>query len=238
MTRNVKNGSKKIDENMANCTLCNKNFTIKYEGFLTVKKHLETNDHISNSKTRSKQNAINNFFIKRDSNEENKVISTEVAFIYHSIRHNNSYLSMECGMKISPKLFPDSKISKKVSCARTKSEAIAKNVLSPFSIEKHLKEIINKKFSISIDVSNKKNIKLFPVVIQYFNIEEDLKSFVLDFYEDHDECSEVIFNNINTVFKEYNLDVNSIGAYSADNTSVNYGIHKSVFKSLNTKIIQ
>jgi hypothetical protein len=112
---------KKIDENTANCTLCNKNFTIKYEGFFTVKKHFETNDHISNSKTRSKQNAINNFFIKRDSNEENKVISTEVAFIYHSIRHNHSYLSMECGMKISPKLFPDSKISKKVSCARTKS---------------------------------------------------------------------------------------------------------------------
>jgi hypothetical protein len=76
--------------------------------------------------------------------------------------------------------------------------------LSPFSIEKHLKEIVNKKFSISIDASNKKNIKLFPIVIQYFNIEEGLKSFVLDFYEDRDECSEAIFNNINTQYQRSN----------------------------------
>ncbi len=78
------------------------------------------------------------FFVKKDSNEENKVISTEVAFIYHSIRHNHSYASMDCGIKIIPKLFSDSKISKNVSCARTKAEAIAKNVLSPFSIEKDI----------------------------------------------------------------------------------------------------
>jgi hypothetical protein len=103
--------AKKIDEFTANCTLCNKNFTIKYEGYLKIKKHLETNEHKTNSKAKAKQNAINNFFVKKDSNEENKVISTEVAFTYHSIRHNHSYASMDCGMKIIPKLFSDSKIS-------------------------------------------------------------------------------------------------------------------------------
>jgi hypothetical protein len=112
-------------------------------------------------------------------------------------------------MKIIPKLFSDSKISKKL-VARNKAEAIAKNVLSPFSIEKHIKEIENKKFSISIDASNKKNMKLFPIVIQYFAIEEGLKYFVLDFYKDCDESSKAIFNNIDKVFKENNLNLNDI----------------------------
>ncbi len=57
--------AKKIDEFTANCTLCNKNFTIKYEGYLKIKKHLETNEHKTNSKAKAKQNAINNFFLSK-----------------------------------------------------------------------------------------------------------------------------------------------------------------------------
>jgi hypothetical protein len=49
---------------------------------------------------------------------------------------------------------------------------------------------------------------------------------VLDFYEDCDESSKALFNNIDKVFKENNLNLNDISAYSADNASVNYGIHK------------
>jgi hypothetical protein len=45
--------AKKIDEFTANCTLCNKNFTIKYEGYLKIKKHLETNEHKTNSKAKA-----------------------------------------------------------------------------------------------------------------------------------------------------------------------------------------
>ena len=110
---NCKQWLKKVDEKTANCTLCNSNFTIIYDGFLAIEKHMRNASHVKNSKLILRQNTINNFFVKKDTKEENKVILTEVAFIYHSIKHNHSYLSMECGMKLSPKLFPDSHISKK-----------------------------------------------------------------------------------------------------------------------------
>ncbi len=58
---------------------------------------------------------------------------------------------------------------------------------------------------------------------------------MLDFYEDCDESSKALFNNIDKVFKENNLNLNDISAYSADNASVNYGIHKWVFKNLKNK---
>ncbi len=48
---------------------------------------------------------------------------------------------MDCGMKIIPKSFSDSKISKKVNCARTKAEAIAKNVLAIFPLKNISKKL-------------------------------------------------------------------------------------------------
>jgi hypothetical protein len=45
-------------------------------------------------------------------------------------------------------------------------------------------------------------VKWFSIVIQYFTIEEGLKNFVLDFYEDCDESSKAIFNNIDKVLKK------------------------------------
>lgn len=69
---------------------------------------------------------------------------------------------MECGFRVA-QTFSDSSICKKISCGRTKASAIAQNVLSPFSIEKHLEYIRNpiKRYSIASDSSNKGNIKYF-----------------------------------------------------------------------------
>jgi hypothetical protein len=33
----------KVNDITANCTLCKSNFTVKYEGFASVRKHYETN---------------------------------------------------------------------------------------------------------------------------------------------------------------------------------------------------
>jgi hypothetical protein len=148
--------------------------------------------------------------------------------------HHHSYVFTECGKRLSHRLFPDSQICKKVSFGRTKASAIAENVLGNFTWEKHVQILVStsKKFSIACDASNKGNRKMFPIAIQYFDIKNGIKSFVLDFYEDPKECSQDIYDNITRKIKQNNLKIENIVAYAADNASVNYGQHNSVFTNL------
>ena len=81
-------------------------------------------------------------------------------------------------------------------CSQTKISAILENVLMPFSIQKHTEKMKNPKFSISTDASNKGNMKLFPIIVQYFSLNDGIQTFVLDFYEDYNESSNPIYSNI------------------------------------------
>jgi hypothetical protein len=49
------------------------------------------------------------------------------------------------------------------------------------------------KLSISTDASNKGNIKLFTVAIHYFDVNEGLVNFIIDFYDDPNESSNDIY---------------------------------------------
>lgn len=157
--------------------------------------------------------------------------AAEVTFVYHSIMHHHSYLSTECGMKLNKNFFHDSNLCKKVTCGRTKASAIAENVLGKLSIEKHVKLLVseNIKYSIACDASNKGNRKMFPIAIQYFTLNEGINKFVLDFYEDPNESSRAIYENIKEKLNSNKLNIQDLIAYTADNASVNYGQHKSVF---------
>jgi hypothetical protein len=233
----------KLDDYSALCSYCNTNFSIKYEGFHAIETHSNCEKHKKSINLINKNNLIEKFMLKKNSKEEEKVTAAEISLIYHSISHHHSYLSAECGIKLSQKLFNDSIICKKLSCGRTKSAAIAENILFPFSIEKHLKKLLNsnQKFSVSSDASNKGNRKMFPIAIQYFCVEEGIQNFILDFYEDANETSDAIFENLKTRLGNNNLNICDIIAYGADNASVNYGRHQSVFTKLlkeNDKILK
>ncbi len=90
----------------------------------------------------------------------------------------------------------------------------------------------DKRFSLSTDASNKGNIKLYPIAIQYFTKEKGIISFVLNFYEDPNETSFAIYKNLKESLEKNNLNIQNVIAYGADNASVNYGINKSVYVNL------
>jgi hypothetical protein len=139
------------------------------------------------------------------------------------------------------KLFDDSKIAKKMSCGRTKSEMVVTNVLFPYSIETNLSKLANKKFSIAIDASNKGNIKYFPICIRFFDKKDGIQNFVLDFYSDSKEDSLSVFKKMKETIEENNLKLENIVSFSADNAPVNFGINYSVFqklKQINNNVIK
>lgn len=84
-------------------------------------------------------------------------------------------------------------------------------------------------FAISSDASNVGNIKTFPFAVQYFHERSGICQKLLDFYEDPDETSKDIFKCLKQITVDAGLDLNQISAYSADNVSVNYGKHNSVY---------
>ena len=71
------------------------------------------------------------------------------------------------------KLFSDSNLSKKYSCARTKVEAIVNYVLSPVTVKYVLSDIQEHGIvylGVATDsFSNHQSTKHFPAVVQYFD---------------------------------------------------------------------
>uniref|UniRef100_H3ASF3 Uncharacterized protein n=1 Tax=Latimeria chalumnae TaxID=7897 RepID=H3ASF3_LATCH len=117
------------------CTVCNKDFSILHGGNYDVKQHAAGEMHIRNIKSKSSSQLINTFFVPKGSSEGDKVTAAELATVYHTVKHNLSYSSMDCGVKLMQKIFNDSgSIEKKLSCGRTKVESLVKNVLAPKAV--------------------------------------------------------------------------------------------------------
>jgi hypothetical protein len=174
----------KVDDFTARCNLCNKEFTIKYEGLSGITKHKDTNVHKEKVKSIKMSQTLSAFVTKVSDKDLDVVAVAEVSLTYHTVRHHLSYASSDCIIKLIKHMFPDSKQTQHLKCGRMKMEAIAENILCPLSITQHLNELKDKKFSVASDASNKGNVKLFPIGVQYFNPEKGIVNFVLDFYED------------------------------------------------------
>ena len=77
---------------------------------------------------------------------------------------------MDCTSRLISVCFPDSEIGKSFHSARTKTEAIITGVLAPLSVEELLNElIVGTIFSLSSDASNHGELKIFLIMVRYFN---------------------------------------------------------------------
>lgn len=112
--------------------------------------------------------------------------------MYHTVKHNLGYNSADCAHKVNQKILPDSKIVKKMTLGRTKSEALVKDVLAPKGVSDVLKTLTSEKplpFSIQTDASNQGNRKMFPFAVQFFSPECGVTNKMLDFIENADESA-------------------------------------------------
>ena len=226
----------------AKCVICPVTFTIKFEGRKAIIDHQKSQKHVMSEMQRRQNQTMTTFLVPKHTSEEDAVIRAEVASVYHSVKHGQSYNSLDCQMKLNHSLFSDSKIAAKISCGRTKATSICQNVLGPFS-QDVVREELNKAFyfSVSSDSSNRGNIKTFPYAVQYFDVEHGIRQRLLDFYEDSKETHEAIFCAVKNITEANGFHLNQISAYSADNAPVNYGKNNSVFvllKKENSSILK
>lgn len=112
---------------------------------------------------------VSDFLINKNLTGSLKIWASEGALSFHTVKHHNSYKSMDCTPALIRQMCDDSDIAKKLSCARTKTEAIIDQVLSPHSINVVISALSNVPYlSICTDGSNHGSTKMFPELVQYF----------------------------------------------------------------------
>lgn len=224
-------------QHRAYCSLCKKDFSIAHGGQFDLKQHAQYKGHQSKEKSSSSTMKLSNYFVNVNKSECDKVAASEVALVYHAVKHNLSYSSLDCGNKLVANVFNDSETASKISCGRTKAEMLVKNVLAPRSVSDFVNILKDKDktkhfFSVATDASNKGNRKMFPICIRYFEPSKGVENKLLNFVERADETSISICNMIVENLDYHSLSLDQVSAYSADNANVNFGIRHSVFQML------
>lgn len=218
-----------------NCKLCKKDFLITHGGKSDVQHHANSVSHRQKESSSKKLCTINSFFVTKNTLESQQVNLAEVSKIVHNIKHNLSYNSLDCDFKLLPKIFSDSNIASKISCGRTKAEAIVQNLLGPKAEEIIVNALKNiSYFSVATDTSNKGNRKMYPIVrvVQYFCLQTGCQIKLLDFFEQACETADGISNSVLSTLEKYNINMSKVSAFSADNTNSNFGCRRSAFTLL------
>lgn len=172
----------------------------------------------------SSSKTITDFLVKKDTNEEILVAAAELTTAYSSVKHHQSFKSLDCSNKLNPLMYSDSKIAVKQSTARTKATALINNVLSPHSVRICVSELENiPYFGISTDASNHKAEKIFPLLVQYFKEEEGITSKIIKVSSLKDETSDTITSYCLTGLAEVNLPLEKCSSFCGDNTNTNFG---------------
>uniref|UniRef100_A0AAR2KN72 HAT C-terminal dimerisation domain-containing protein n=1 Tax=Pygocentrus nattereri TaxID=42514 RepID=A0AAR2KN72_PYGNA len=191
-------------------------------GARDLKIHLDTEKHKTAVRGESSGSLITQYFIKPGN--EDAVNAAEAAWSFHTVKHHNSYRSMDCTSSLLKKTLPDSDTAKKFSCARTKTEAIVDGVLAPHSVEVAHEALKNIPFcGINTDGSNHGAVKIFPIIIQYFDWKEGgVQSKLIQAQDTPNETETTIANYLMETLAKNNLASKCI-AFTGDNCNTNFG---------------
>ncbi|CAG9840790.1 unnamed protein product [Diabrotica balteata] len=146
--------------------------------FMKVKSVSSASNHqhtlAANAEIRS--NKLPSFFKYASVSSENLIIAAkEGTFAYHTIRHMHSFRSLDCTSKLISNLFES-----KFCSARTKSEAIVKNILARESQLRLEVDMQKANFlSIILHSSNHKDTKLVPLLVTYFDSKTGIQTKLL-----------------------------------------------------------
>ena len=195
------------------CKICLSTISISSGGKNHITKHMDSGKH-----KRAASSIRTKTLIKTYTNDDCKTAVAEGIFSYHTIEHSNSFRDMDCTSKIMKKIYNLS-----FSCARTKCEAIVEHVFAPWALNE-LKEDLNKSSFISIfcDASNHGNIKVFPILIRFYDPDAGVRVKLLELKSLSGESSDLVSSYILEAVRSFELS-RKIVAFCADNTNSNFG---------------
>lgn len=208
---------RELNPHVAFCTQCSSEINISHGGVTDIKLHLKTKKHLAGVNAVAMSSSMSKFVTKNDS-EQNEIVAKEAVLAYHTIKHNHSFRSLDCTSKLISTLF-----EQKFSSARTKSEAMIKNVLAPNSQKELMQDFSETScFTLMVDSSNHGAQKLVPIVVRYFHETRGVNVKVLELETLSGETSNQLSEYVFSVLSRNDL-VDKVVGMSADNTNTNFG---------------
>ena len=200
--------------------------SVANKGRLSLANHVDSEKHKKAVRGEKSSAKVTDCYSKSGTQIEDNVAAAEATMAFHTVKHHQSYKSNDCTSTLIRKVFPDSNISKKYSCARTKVEAIVNNVLSPMTVQYALNDIQEHGvmyLGVATDGSNHQSIKLFPIVIQYFDwINGGLQSKLLEVRSTTNETFLTIANEVKETLTKMDLFEKCV-SFTGDNCNTNFG---------------
>ena len=168
---------------------------------------------------------VTDYFCTLGTQTEDNVVAAEATVAFHTVKHHQSYKFNDSTSPLMRKLFPDSNISKKYSCAWTKVEAIVNNVLSTMTIKYMLNDIqehVMKYLGVATDSINYQSTKFFFIVVQYFDCKHGgLQSKLLEVKSTTNKTSLTIANEVKETLTKMGLFEKCV-SFTADNCNTNF----------------
>eukprot|EP00079_Xenopus_tropicalis_P010275 XP_002934983.2 PREDICTED: uncharacterized protein LOC100492546 isoform X1 [Xenopus tropicalis] len=212
-------------ENYAFCTLCQTAFTIASGGRSTVKEHSASKRHLKASQTFIvKENSFFKMFLPDAS--EFSLAFQEGTFAFHTIRHHQSFLSMDCSAGLIKRFY-----ERKFSCSKTKCETIITDVLAKWAEDTVLQDIDKVSYvTLLTDASNSGQVKRYPVLLRYVIIDTkpmgdckvQIKTKLVDCFETDGETTETLSEDVLQVIRKVLVEDKIVGM-SADNMNSDFG---------------
>ena len=201
----------------AHCSFCKCDINLESIGKAAISAHNETQKHKNSARQTKSNQSINNFFKSQSAptNLDYKTAAAEGTWAFHTVKHQQSFLSNDCTSHLFKTLFPDSDIAKKFASARTKTKSIITGVLGPYAQKILLSELGKQPFSVSVDASNHSKLKLFPLVIKFFNAKVGVRVRLLNLRSMPNETSQQIVDFILTSLQENDLDLKRLTSFCA-----------------------
>jgi hypothetical protein len=195
---------------------------MKVSADLEIKKNSEK--HCRNFRGDTSFEKLTKYFVKSNSKLVESVCDAEGTLAFRTVAHHNSFKSMDCTSKLLREMFNDYEVAKRISSARTKTEAIVNSVLAPHAVQEVLKSLQGILFcEVSMDASKHGAVKIFPILIQYFDYENGgLQIKLLEVESKPNETAHTIAVYVSETLSNYGL-LSKCVTYEGDNCNTMFG---------------
>ena len=182
--------------------------------------HLQSEKHRKAVRWAAASTKMTNYFVTAGSKCEDEITAAKGTLAFHAVKHHHSFLSMDCTSVLLKKIFPDSNVAKKFSSGSTKTEKVVTSILAQYSIDAVLKSFEENDiayFGVATDGSNHNELKLFPIIIQFFDWRKGgLQSKLIEFTNKANETADTIATYIKDALEKRML-LKKCEAFTGDN---------------------
>lgn len=139
--------------------------------------------------------------------------------VYHAVRHNQSFQSMQCTSEILRFVYNQQDFS----CSTTKATTILTGVFEPMNLSQIQNEMSEAQFvCIATDTSSRKEITMYPVIARYFLPLEGIRTRLIDFSNMYRETGADIFDVLKLNWEKWDIR-KKIKVFLGDNCRTNFG---------------